>query len=47
LGLRLTGRTCVTNWHCTPLSQNERCGKPFIFNDVSFLGTSIVGADRK
>src|ERR1700683_1848126 len=40
LGLGITRRTCVTKSNCTPLSQNERCGKAFIFNIVSYLGTS-------
>src|SRR6266436_6486698 len=39
LGLGITRRTCVTNWNCTPPSQEERCGKSFIFNRVSCLGT--------
>src|ERR1700686_4228429 len=41
LGLAITCRTCVTNSNCTPQSQNERCGKPFIFNGVSYHGTSF------
>jgi hypothetical protein len=28
---------------CTPPSHNERCGKPFIFNGVSYLGTHLDG----
>src|SRR5208282_5239463 len=39
LGLEVTCRTCVTKPNCTPQSQNERCGKAFIFNGVSYLGT--------
>jgi hypothetical protein len=35
MGLGITRRTCVTKWNCTPLSQDERCGKAFIFNKGS------------
>jgi hypothetical protein len=41
LGLEVLCRTCVTKPNCTPLSQNERCGKAFIFNRVSYLGTEL------
>src|SRR5271156_2891095 len=44
MGLEVSRRTCVTKPNCTPLSQNERCGKAFIFNRVSYLGTQLASS---
>src|SRR3984893_12757958 len=46
LGLEITRRTCVTKSNCTPPSQDEHCGKSFLFNKVSSLGTYLMCSFR-